>query len=189
MNKLVISELKNDYLLILAIFKCAGENGKADPEDIAVTLDKFVKGKFRWKKYKKYIDLSLVKTLLGNARDRAKLIQGGKNGWYLTSKGKKILNNIKDKISYSGQRLQRLSKFDRDKVEFEYSRILGSQCYQNYIRNIELQKNEIRKIFRIDEYSSNDSINESAENLIKLMKGNKEIVSFLKNVRKEVLNG
>ena len=189
MNKLVISELKNDYLLILAIFKCAGENGKADPEDIAVTLDNFVKGKFRWKKYKKYIDLSLIKTLLGNARDRSKLIQGGKNGWYLSSKGKKILNSIKDNISYSGQRLQRLSKFDREKIEFEHKRILGSQGYQSYSIKAKVPLSEIRKIFRIDEYSSLDSINESAESLIKLMKGNKEIVNFLKDLRKEVVNG
>ena len=79
MSKISITELKNDHILVLSIFKCAGDSSYADVEDIAVAADNLVKGKFRWRKYNKFIDLSLIKTLLANARDRGKLVIGGKN--------------------------------------------------------------------------------------------------------------
>ena len=188
-KKMTITELTNDKILALAIYKVSGEYGNCDAEDIAVTADQLVKGKYRWKKYKKYIDLSLVKTLLANSRDRAKMIDGGdKDGWKLSSKGIKVVNDIKDKISYSGQRLERLSKFDKSKIEFEIDRISNSPALSCYINNKSIDKNDISKIFKIDEYATTEVIEKNSFMLIRLMRGRNEIIKFLKHIRSEIIN-
>lgn len=188
MKKIPISDVKSDQILVLAVYKCAGDNSYADAEDIAVAADNLVKGKFRWKKYKKYIDLYLIKTLLANARDRDKVILGGKDGWKLSAKGKKILEGLKGKISYSGTRLERRSKFDKEKILFEMNRIESSDAFQKYLSNKEPSDTEIKKIFRIDEYSSEESTQENINRLLRLMKGKEVIYRFLKEIRKEVNN-
>ncbi len=189
MKKVPISEIKTDQILVLAVYKCAGNDSFADAEDIAVAADNLVKGKFRWKKYKKYIDLYLIKTLLANARDRDKVILGGKDGWKLSSKGKKLLDGLKNKISYSGTRLERRSKFDKEKILFEMNRISKSDAFKKYELNKEPTNSEIKKIFRIDEYSSEESTQENINRLLRLMKGKGKIYDFLKEIRKEVKNG
>jgi|OM-RGC.v1.017660501 hypothetical protein len=186
-NKIDIRTLSNEYIILLALYKEAGEDGLADVEDIAVSADKLVKKKFRWKKYKKYIDLSLVKSLLANSRERVKLVNGGKNGWYLTKKGMKIIDELKDKISYTGQRLERLSKFDKNKIIFESNRILSSNIYLKYSNDEKITISEIKKIYKIDKYASEIEKRKAISNLIRLLKDNEEINNFLKTIKKRIL--
>lgn len=187
-NKIDIRSLSNEYIILLALYKEAGEDGLADVEDIAVSADKLVKKKFRWKKYKKYIDLSLVKSLLANSRERVKIVNGGKDGWYLTKKGIKIINELKNKISYSGQRLERLSKFDKNKIIFESNRVLTSNIYKKYCIDEKIKIPEIKKIFKIDKYASEIEKRKAVTNLIRLLKDNEEINKFLKTIKKRILN-
>ena len=187
-NKIDIRSLSNEYIILLALYKEAGEDGLADVEDIAVSADKLVKKKFRWKKYKKYIDLSLVKSLLANSRERVKIVNGGKEGWYLTKKGIKIINELKNKISYSGQRLERLSKFDKNKIIFESNRVLTSNIYKKYCIDEKIKIPEIKKIFKIDKYASEIEKRKAVTNLIRLLKDNEEINKFLKTIKKRILN-
>ncbi len=187
-NKIDIRSLSNEYIILLALYKEAGEDGLADVEDIAVSADKLVKKKFRWKKYKKYIDLSLVKSLLANSRERVKIVNGGKDGWYLTKKGIKIINELKNKISYSGQRLERLSKFDKNKIIFESNRVLTSNIYKKYCIDEKITIPEIKKIFKIDKYASEIEKRKAVTNLIRLLKDNEEINKFLKTIKKRILN-
>ena len=188
MTKIQLKDLKNNHIILLATYKSAGENGIADAEDIAVNADKLVKGKFRWKKYKKYIDLYMIKNLLANARDQENLIKGGANGWGPTEAGVKLVQSIKDQITYSGQRLDRLSKFDKGKIDFEMDRILNCDAYKNFKLNNQPSVQEIRKLFRINEYTSADTRKLAPTSMIRLFKNNDEIKNFLKIMRERLLN-
>lgn len=188
MTKIPVKNLKNNHIILLATYKSAGENGLADVEDIAINADKLVKGKFRWKKYKKYIDLYMIKNLLANARDQEDLIKGGAKGWGPTAKGLKLVNIIKDQISYSGQRLDRLSKFEKEKIDFELDRISICEAYKKYKSKIIPSIDDVRKLFRIDEFASEELKNTSSLSMIRLLKNNTEIKNFLKKMRERLMN-
>ena len=185
-SKIPVTELSNDQIIVLSIYKIIGERGLADAEDIAIAADQLIKGKYRWKKYKKYIDLGLIKTLLGNARDRAKLVTGGKEGWGLSDKGLALANIMQNKISYAGQRISRLSKYDKQKIEFELDRIIHNKAFINFQKNLPIDKGDVRRIFKIDEYSTEEVIGKNIKDLLKLMKNNNEIYNFLKYAKEEL---
>lgn len=186
-NKIDIRTLSNEYIIILALYKLAGEDGFADVEDIAVSADNLVKKKFRWKKYKKYIDLSLVKSILANSRERVKIVTGGKDGWRLTKKGVKIINDLKDRISYSGQRLERLSKFEKNKLIFESNRILSNPAFLKFNNKEKISIREIKQVFKIDTYASEIEKRKLVTDLLKLMKDQSEIIVFLKKIKERIV--
>ena len=60
-EKISISDLTSNEIIALSVYRVAGETGTAESEDIAVEADKIAKGKFRWKKYKKFIDIFQIR--------------------------------------------------------------------------------------------------------------------------------
>ncbi len=187
-EKISISDLTSNEIIALSVYRVAGESGTAESEDIAVEADKIAKGKFRWKKYKKFIDIFQIRVLLGNAKI-SKLIKGGeKKGWSLTKTGLILVNSIFSKLKHKTQKFNRQSKNSKDKLNYEYSRIINSSAFKKYNNNQEdlISKNEAKIIFRIDDYVDEVNKKNNISKMIKMFNLNKEVDKFLRKM-KEVI--
>ena len=188
LEKISISDLTSNEIIALSVYRVAGETGTADSEDVAVEADKIAKGKFRWKKYRKYIDIFQIRGLLANAKI-SNLIKGGeKKGWSLTKSGIILVNKVFSNLKHKTQKFNRQSKSSKDKFNYEYSRIINSSAYKKY-NNEDLEqisKNEAKMIFRIDDYLDDVSKKNNISKMIKMFSLNKEMENFLRKM-KEVI--
>ena len=66
MNK----KIKNFELVTLALYFCGGYTKFIGTEDVAIQSDKMDNQRFRWKKYKEFIDRGLIFDCLNTARTR-----------------------------------------------------------------------------------------------------------------------
>ena len=95
MNK----KIKNFELVTLALYFCGGYTKFIGTEDVAIQSDKMDNQRFRWKKYKEFIDRGLIFDCLNTARTRklGAYVKGNdERGWILTASGLSFCETAKD---------------------------------------------------------------------------------------------
>src|SRR6056300_2026156 len=111
-------KIKNIELVTLALYEIGGATKSKETEDIAVKADEIDSERFKWKnkKYKNFIDKSLILESLKAAKNRAigSFLSGNDDkGWMLTSTGLKFSKNSKNLFSGLVIRKKRLTKVEK----------------------------------------------------------------------------
>ncbi len=111
-------KIKNIELVTLALYEIGGATKSKETEDIAVKADEIDNERFKWKnkKYKNFIDKSLILESLKAAKNRAigSFLTGNDDkGWMLTSTGLKFSKNSKNLFSGLVIRKKRLTKVEK----------------------------------------------------------------------------
>lgn len=186
-------KIKNIELVTIALYQLGGTTKSKDTEDIAVQADKIDPERFKWKnrKYKKYIDKSLVLESLKAAKNRAigSFLSGNDDkGWMLTSTGLKFSKNSKNLFSGLVVRKKRLTKIEKNYLLREEYRIINSEAYIKYFdnRKKDINQNDIKKLFKVDDYTSLKDLDKRIINLLDNFPENHEIYELISNYKKEV---
>ena len=186
-------KIKNIELVTIALYQLGGTTKSKDTEDIAVQADKIDPERFKWKnkKYKKYIDKSLVLESLKAAKNRAigSFLSGNDDkGWMLTSTGLKFSKNSKNLFSGLVVRKKRLKKKKKNYLLREEYRIINSEAYIKYFdnRKKDINQNDIKKLFKVDDYTSLKDLDKRIINLLDNFPENHEIYELISNYKKEV---
>ena len=140
----MIKKIKNIELVTIALYEIGGATKSKETEDIAVKADEIDTERFKWKnkKYKSFIDKSLILESLKAAKNRAigSFLSGNDDkGWILTSTGLKFSKNSKNLFSGLIIRKKRLTKIEKNYLFRDKYRIVNSDAYNKYINN---QKND-----------------------------------------------
>ena len=157
----MIKKIKNIELVTIALYEIGGATKSKETEDIAVKADEIDTERFKWKnkKYKSFIDKSLILESLKAAKNRAigSFLSGNDDkGWILTSTGLKFSKNSKNIFSGLVIRKKRLTKIEKNYLLREEYRIINSDAYNKYINDQkkEITNNDLKKLFKIDDYTT-----------------------------------
>lgn len=186
-------KIKNIELVTIALYQIGGATKSKDTEDIAVQVDKIDPERFKWKnkKYKKFIDKSLVLESLKAAKNRAigSFLNGNDDkGWILTSTGLKFSKNSKKLFSGLIIRKKRLTKIEKNYLLREEYRIVNTDAYIKFVtgKKKEISQIDLKKLFKIDDYTS---IKDLDTRIIKLLDNFPEthgVYKIINNYKKEV---
>jgi hypothetical protein len=189
----VKKKIKNIELVTIALYEVGGATKSKDTEDIAVKADEIDSERFKWKnkKYKKFIDKSLILESLKAAKNRAigSLLSGNDDkGWMLTSTGLKFSKNSKNLFSGLVIRKKRLTKIEKNYLLREEYRIINSDAYNKYINDQkkEITTNDLKKLFKIDDYTTLKDLEKRIVKLLDNFPEKHSVYQIINNYRKEV---
>jgi hypothetical protein len=186
-------KIKNIELVTIALYEIGGANNFKDTEDIAVKADEIDSERFRWrnKKYKKFIDRGLIVESLNAARVRkiGSFLKGNDDkGWILSPIGLNFCKNIKKKFPDLSIRKKRISKIEKKYLLREENRIINTDAYIKFINNKKnnIDEKDIKKLFKIDDYTSSQDLQKRIINLLDNFKDNDFIYQLIDTYKKEV---
>lgn len=186
-------KIKNIELVTIALYQIGGATKSKDTEDIAIQVDKIDPERFKWKnkKYKKFIDKSLVLESLKAAKNRAigALLNGNDDkGWILTSDGLKFSKHSKNLFSGLVIRKKRLTKIEKNYLLREEYRIVNSEAYLKFTsdRKKEISQIDLKKLFKIDDYTTKKDLDKRIVKLLDNFPENHGVHKIINNFKSEV---
>ena len=189
----MIKKIKNIELVTIALYEIGGATKSKETEDIAVKADEIDTERFKWKnkKYKSFIDKSLILESLKAAKNRAigSFLSGNDDkGWILTSTGLKFSKNSKNLFSGLIIRKKRLTKIEKNYLLREEYRIVNSDAYNKYINNQkkEITTNDLKKLFKIDDYTTLKDLEKRIVKLLDNFPEKHKVYQIINNYREEV---
>jgi hypothetical protein len=134
-----------------------GDRSSVDTEDVAVQSDKLAPGRFRWRKFKQHIDLGLVRNGLQDARKKGLTAGGALRGWTLTEAGIREARKFLPVVSDPSTR-ERVAIEQKKWEARERTRLLAEPAFRLALENgaNTLATREILRLFRLDEYASEE---------------------------------
>lgn len=142
---------------MVALLTLGGDRSSVDTEDIAIQSDKLAPGRFRWRKFKQYIDLGLVRNGLQDARKKGLTAGGALRGWTLTESGvseaRKFLPQLSDPTTRERVALEQKKWEARERT-----RLLSEPAFRLALEKgaDALAIRDILRLFRLDEYASQE---------------------------------
>lgn len=190
---MIEKKIKNIELVTIALYEIGGARKSIDTEDIAVKADNIDDERFKWrnKKYKKFIDKSLIIESLNAARVRkiGAFVKGNdKQGWILTSLGLNFCKVSKHKFNGLVIRKKRLTKIEKKYLLREENRIKDTNAYQKFLTDNQkdITKNDIKNLFKINDYTSQLDLEKRITDLLDNFKDEDKIFQLINNYKKEV---
>lgn len=149
--------IRNDHVTLVALLTLGGDHNSVDTEDIAVESDKLAPGRFRWRKFKQYIDLGLVRNGLQDARKKGLAAGGARPGWTLTESGISEARKLMPELSDPSTR-ERIAVEQRQWEARERTRLLAEPAFRIALEQgaDALATRDILRLFRLDEYASHE---------------------------------
>lgn len=186
-------KIKNIELITIALYELGGARKFIDTEDIAVKADQIDNERFKWrnKKYKIYIDKSLIIESLNAARVRkiGAFVKGNdKLGWILTTVGLNFCKLSKHKFNGKIIRKKRLSKIEKKYLLREENRIVNTDAYKKFMdnNNKNITENDIKILFKINDYTSLKDLDKRIIDLLDNFQDQDKIYQLINNYKKEV---
>ena len=180
------NEHSGKEIVTLAVYECGGESSYIDTEDVAIKAQELAPGKFCWQKYPEHIDLESVKKRLFEVKDdptKAYVIGSQKKGWILTLAGlkwaKKTSRNYVAGVEVVSTK-PIAGSADVNRYKRERKRIMGAEGWMLWLSDREsVTPQHAREIYRIDSYTTPESVRQKVERLNKLMIEDKDLSEFL----------
>ena len=177
--------MKKYELVTLSMYLLGGGEKALDIEDIAMKSDEISPGSFAWRKYKNQINLELVGFAVRDAKKKqyGNMVTGSHaKGWRLTANGvlsaKKLLESNEDlEVVTVNPTKHRNLELNRERKEL--SRLTESVAFINWSKNKQTSIAEITKLLRINNYSSEESIDLKLARLSKLCGIDNQIDEFI----------
>ncbi len=187
MNK----KIKNFELVTLALYFCGGNTKFIGTEDVALQSDKMDNQRFRWKKYKEFIDRGLIFDCLNTARTRklGAYVKGNdEKGWILTTSGLSFCKTAKD-FNLNSFKKKRISKVEKSYILREEMRIKSTDAYDKFSQNKQDQilKEDIKNLYKIDDYTTKEDLEKRTINLLENFKDNDTIFKLINTFKKKAM--
>jgi len=187
MNK----KIKNFELVTLALYSCGGYTKFIGTEDVAIQSDKMDNQRFRWKKYKEFIDRGLIFDCLNSARTRklGAYVKGNdERGWILTASGLSFCETAKD-FNLNSFKKKRISKIEKSYILREELRIKSTEAYDKFCQNKKDQilKEDIKNLYKIDDYTTKEDLEIRTINLLENFKDNDAIFKLIDTFKKKAM--
>lgn len=185
-------KIKNFELVTLALYAIGGSGKYKGTEDIAVYADKIDNQRFRWKKYKQYIDRGLIFDCLKSAKNRklGSFVKGNdEKGWMLTTDGLIFCKNSKEKFVKTVVRKKRISKVEKKYINREEYRILNTEAYNKFFNGKKelITENDIKFLFKVDDYSTKEDVEKRTLNLLENFKDNNNIFKLINTYKADIM--
>ena len=182
--------LKNFEIVTIALHSCGGASKFIDTEEVAIQSDKIDPERFKWKKYKTYIDRGLILSNLDAAKKRKKgsFVKGNDNtGWVLTSIGLDFAKSASSNKTFFIKK-KRLSKIEKQYLLREENRIKNSQAFNKFFYGNKetITTSDIKNLFKIDDYTSKEDAQKRIHNLIDNFSEHKQIYEIINKLKKKV---
>lgn len=184
-------KIKNFELVTLALYSCGGSSEYIGTEDIAIEADKKDNTRFKWKKYKEYIDRGLIFDCLKTAKNRklGPYLKGNdEKGWMLTQEGLNFCQTTKDffKLEF---RKKRIGKIEKNYIIREEFRIKSTKAFNKFYNNnkSEISREDIKDLFKIDDYTTKENIEKRTLGLLENFKDNNYIYELINTYQDQAL--
>lgn len=154
------SRVSNSHLVVVAVAELGGANRFVHPEDVALRADKLAPGKFRWKKFRDYIDVNIVKKALRDTKRKhghtsPLLVGDNTKGWMLTPAGQEWYGQTGAALLSNAQQTEvnRKSSVEAEQ-EAERIRMRKTVAFKLYKsgKQDEISLTDFRRFARINEY-------------------------------------
>lgn len=194
-KKILTKFITKADLAVLAVYLLGGDQRSVDTEDIAVKCNELAPGQFNWKKYTDQINLKLVYTCLSDAkkpRCGQLLLGSGRKGWRLSPQGLEwVTSHRKHLLNQHGielnTNLASAGSIDTVRREREKNRLKSSAAWKNWKNGEQLSIDGAKKIFRIDEYATEEMLKNKIVRLRSLFEEDKEIGPFIREAANLIL--
>ena len=154
-------KVNNSLLVTIAVAELGGENRFIHPEDIALRVDRLAPGKFRWKKYKDFVDIHLVKKALQDSKrktgDEGEMLLGDNTkGWMLTPAGLNWYKQIGADLFKVGRQKEVVNRKESVQAELEAdrTRMRKTNAFKLFEegKTKEINLQDFQRFVRINEY-------------------------------------
>lgn len=91
----------NHEIVTLAVYLLGGRSDHVDTEDVAIKSNAIAPGRFTWRKYRRQVNLELIRVYLSDAKKKEKgayLSGSGSEGWLLTEAGFRFCRRERKKL-------------------------------------------------------------------------------------------
>jgi hypothetical protein len=150
-------ELANYEIAVIATYLVGGQYRHADTEDIAIKANEIAPGRFTWRKYKKQVNIDIVRKRLWDAilpNKGAYLIGSERNGWLLTERGIAFAKGHAANLESVDLSKTRRSAKEKAWVNRERERMTGELAFEKFMDGEidSVTSVEAERFFRIDDY-------------------------------------
>ena len=186
-QNLLTEQLRQFEVAVWAVYLLGGASRSIDTEDVAVKCHELAPALFSWQKYKKQINLELVRVGLSDAKKTKKggLLSGsGREGWRLSSRGLDwIRARQKEGATFARantrQSPSKAGSIDAVRRERERQRVLGTEAWQLWTNSGTVTTKAAQQVFRIDEYTTERMTAIKVARLRAVFDANDELSRFL----------
>ena len=185
-SKTLTKTLTKPDLAAYVVYLLGGDKNSIDTEDIAVKVNELVPGVFAWKKYPNQINLKLIESFLYDAKKPrcGELLLGtSRQGWRLSSKGIDWIANYSGEFIKGGQidEIQQSGSAGTDpkRKEREKNRLLLSKAWAVWNDAKKLSVNNAQELFRVNDYTTDDMIENKVVRMRSLFMDDKDIQEFI----------
>lgn len=174
-------DLTNVQAVILALYRCGGDQSAIHTEDVAVAANELAPGRFAWTKYPDQISLEHVRVALSDAKkpNNGELVAGdGTQGWHLTPAGRLWAAAQPTGTARVPER-QRIDQDTARRIRMERARIMDTDAWASYQAGKEVGKAEARAVFRASDYLRPDRMRLLIDRQVNLFAADPEMAPFV----------
>lgn len=173
-------------LAALVVYILGGDHKSVDTEDIAMKVNEVSPGVFVWKKYPEQINLKLIEAFLYDAKKTRcgeLLIGTTRKGWRLSPKGIEWITNkgtkLIEKLGRNSSVNIEVAGTDPIRIEREKIRLFKTKAWQNWNDSKDLNLKDIHQLFRVDEYTNDQMLDNKIVRIKSLFQQDNQVTSFL----------